>query len=179
VVDRSRDELAASATLPGLSHRLGDGLAPVDPEDRVDTVIIAGMGGAAIAGILARRPEPLTVSRFILQPQTEAALVRKRLAGAGLALVDERLVRDGARFYVVLVATPGPPPEPVRFPGLTAEDVHAAGPVLLLRRPAELTVAWERQRARLSKIARRGGGDAALARAERIVSYLAASAPGG
>lgn len=179
VVDRSRDELAAVAPRPGLDLRLGDGLAPIGPRDGVDTVIVAGMGGASIAGILLRGARGLTVARFVLQPQTEAALLRKRLPGAGLALVDERLVEDAGRSYVVLVAEPGGAGGPDRFPGLTPEDVLAAGPHLLSRRPVELAAAWERQRVRLARIARRGGGREELARAERILAYLATSGPGG
>ena len=179
VVDRSREELAASLRRPGLDLRCGDGLAPVGPEDGVETVIIAGMGGASIAGILSRRAAGLAVLRFVLQPQTEAALLRKSLPGLGLALVDERLVRDAGRYYVVLVAEPGVGSGPDRFPGLTPEDVLAAGAHLLRRRPVELAAAWERQRERLARIARRGGGREELDRAERILAYLATSAPGG
>jgi tRNA (adenine22-N1)-methyltransferase len=178
LVDRSRRELEASAQLPGLTLRLGEGLAPLRREDAVDTVIVAGLGGATIARILAGRPEGLRVARFVLQPQTEAAVLRARLTECGLELVDERLVEDTGRFYVVLAAVSGAPVRPARFPGLTPEDVLAAGPYLLERRSAELTVAWEGQRARLARIARRGGAKDALARAERILAYLATSAPG-
>ena len=173
LVDRSRRELEASVQLPGLSLRLGEGLAPLRREDAVDTVIVAGLGGATIARILAGRPEGLPVARFVLQPQTEAAVLRARLTACGLALVE-----DTGRFYVVLAAVSGASVRPVLFPGLTPEDVLAAGPCLLERRPAELTAAWEGQRARLARIARRGGAKDALARAERILAYLATSAPG-
>jgi tRNA (adenine22-N1)-methyltransferase len=179
LVDRSREELAASVRRPGLSLRLGDGLTPLRPEDAVDTVVVAGLGGAAIVGILAGRPAGLPISRYVLQPQTEAAVLRSRLPACGLALVDERLVEDAGRFYVVIGAVPGTGAWPTSFPGLTPEDVLAAGPCLLTRRPPELAAAWERQRVRLARIGRRGGADDALARAERILAYLATSAPGG
>lgn len=179
VVDRSQRELAASVRLPGLSLRLGDGLAPLRPEDAVDTVIVAGLGGAAIVRILAGRPEGLPVARYVLQPQTEAAVLRSRLPVCGLALVDERLVEEAGRFYVVIGAVPGTGAGAKSFPGLTPEDVLAAGPCLLTRRPPELAAAWERQRVRLARIGRRGGAGDALARAERILAYLATSAPGG
>src|SRR5262245_60307655 len=89
VVDRSPQELAAAtARLPGLSLRLGDGLVPLRPDDEVDTVVVAGLGGKAIARILAGRPRGLPVVRFLLQPQTEAAVLRESLPSSGLRLVD-------------------------------------------------------------------------------------------
>jgi len=152
----------------GLDRRWGDGLAPLKPEDGVDTAIVAGLGGAAIAGIVGRRPSGLTILRWILQPQTEAALLRASLLGSGLSLVDERLVEDAGRFYPILVASPGAG-APASFPGLTAEDVLEAGPCLLRDRPRELAAAWERQRERLARVDPAGP---ALARAERILAYL-------
>src|SRR5262245_22370460 len=104
VVELSPSELALSAQVPGLERRLGDGLAPVRPEDGVDTVVVAGMGGAAIAGIVVRRPREVPIRRWVLQPQTEAGHLRGRLLEDGLGLAAERLVEDTGRFYVVLVA---------------------------------------------------------------------------
>ncbi|HJQ97235.1 MAG TPA: tRNA (adenine(22)-N(1))-methyltransferase TrmK [Candidatus Polarisedimenticolaceae bacterium] len=168
-IELSPAELEVSADVPGLERRLGDGLAPLRPEDGIDTVIVAGLGGAAIAGVVARRPPGLAVVRWILQPQTEAARLRAALARCGLSLVDERLVEDGGRFYPILVATPGRSLPALAYPGLTDEDVLEAGPCLLRDRPPELAAAWERQRERLARVA---PGDPALARAERILAYL-------
>jgi len=181
VIDISPSELDAStARRAGLDLRCGDGLGPLRPEDRVETVIVAGLGGASIARIISSRPEGLSIQRWILQPQTEAALLRSCLPSSGLALVAERLVEDGGRSYPILVASPAPAPELPAFPGLTREDVLEAGPFLLRDRPPELASAWSRQRARLAGLSARGGRVAeALARAERILAYLATSAPGG
>src|SRR5262245_55069907 len=97
VVDRSPREVAAAVRLPGVCLRLGDGLVPLRPDDEVDTVVVAGLGGKAIARILAGRPRSLPLTRFLLQPQTEAAALRESLPTSGLTLVDERLVEDAGR----------------------------------------------------------------------------------
>jgi len=156
------------------AERLGDGLAALMPEDGVDTVIVAGLGGATIAGIVARRPLGVSPRRWILQPQTEAAHLRARLLEASLGLVAERLVEDAGRFYPILVASPEAKARLIVPSGLDEEDVLEAGPCLLRDRPPELATAWERQRERLGRLAERGARRVvpALARAERILAYL-------
>jgi tRNA (adenine22-N1)-methyltransferase len=178
-IDASPRELEACLPTPGVVVRWGDGLAELEPEDGVDTAIVAGLGGAAIAGIVARRPAGLALRLFVLQPQTEAALLRAGLPPAGLVLTGERLVEDGGRFYPILVAVPGGAAEvPASYPGLTPADVLEAGPYLLRDRPEELMRAWSSQRDRLAGIAARGAAararvEGALARAERILAALA------
>ncbi|HVQ35818.1 MAG TPA: tRNA (adenine(22)-N(1))-methyltransferase TrmK [Candidatus Bathyarchaeia archaeon] len=173
VIELSPAELELSADVPGLERRRGDGLSPLRPEDGVDTAIVAGLGGAAIAGIVGRRPGGALIRRFVLQPQTEAGRLRARLLEEGLGLVAERLVEDSGRFYTILVASPEAGTRLTVPCGLTEEDVLEAGPCLLRDRPAELARAWERQRARLTGLADRGARVApALARASRILAYL-------
>jgi tRNA (adenine22-N1)-methyltransferase len=81
-VDRLSAPLAVArraAERCGLSERIdvrrGDGLAPIAPGE-VATVVIAGMGGAAIRRILERQdPAALGVRRLVLQPQTEQVML--------------------------------------------------------------------------------------------------------
>lgn len=174
-VATERDERRLGSVLryPGLELRHGDGLAPLLPSDRLDVVVIAGLGGPSIARILdSPRRKALGIRRLVLQPQTGAADLRRRLA-----LVDERLALAGGRFYPVLAAEPGERSHDVA--GLDPEDLLEAGPCLVLRRDPLLRPMWEKEEARLVSIlgrARPGRGrsaaEARLALARRVLAAL-------
>ena len=70
------------------------------PPDRVDTVVIAGMGGETVMGILHAAPWALQ-KRLILQPQTKLRELRAYLAAAELRIDDASLVYDNGRIYQV------------------------------------------------------------------------------
>jgi tRNA (adenine22-N1)-methyltransferase len=112
--------------------RLGEGLAALELGE-VETAVIAGMGGPTIGGILAAEPaRARSLRRLILQPNHGHEVVRRCLAAHALALVDERLVLDGGRFYTVLVAEPGEPPDWDQ-PGPAGAAAWQIGPHLLRR----------------------------------------------
>lgn len=101
---------AARRTLEanGLAGRvelfLSDGLADVPPQKAMD-VVMAGMGGELIASLVlgwlhSREPE----RRFILQPMTRAAHLRRSLCENGFAILREIPVLEEGRRYAVLLA---------------------------------------------------------------------------
>lgn len=97
----------------GLEHRvacvLADGCAGLD--ETVRTVTICGMGGAATARILARVSD--TVTRVVLNPNTEPARVRGALAATGWR-VDAERVLFGGRWFTIFAASRGTwAPDPV------------------------------------------------------------------
>ena len=68
-----------------------------------DTIVIAGMGGDAIAGILEDCPWVRTGAyRLILQPQSSGNDLRRYLGNRGFQILQERLVRDGGFVYSVM-----------------------------------------------------------------------------
>lgn len=77
-----------------------DGL---DGIDFADDVIICGMGGELIAEIAERCRFKSENTRFILQPMTKAAVMRKRLCGAGFELLEEKTACDGGKIYSVML----------------------------------------------------------------------------
>lgn len=90
-----------------IAVRLGDGLTVLQPGE-VETVVIAGMGGTAIRGILARSPEIVQrLSRIVCQPMTGAAGLRRWLQENAWTIVAEDLVWDEGRLYEILAAEPG------------------------------------------------------------------------
>lgn len=84
--------------------RKGNGLQALRPGE-ASVIVIAGMGGAKIREILTASPEVLKeVKRLILQPQGGEALLRRWLLENKWALIDEDLVYEGERFYVIIIS---------------------------------------------------------------------------
>jgi tRNA (adenine22-N1)-methyltransferase len=104
--------------------RLGDGLEKISEE--TDVVVISGMGGETIATIL-HEGDHQNVKRFILQPNRDAALVRRTAVRLGYGIQDELVLEDGGKFYDVLVIE--------RMETSYSEDELDFGPVHLRTRP--------------------------------------------
>ncbi|MGI6227644.1 MAG: tRNA (adenine(22)-N(1))-methyltransferase [Peptococcales bacterium] len=90
-----------------ISVRLGDGLTPIIPGE-VQTVVIAGMGGATMKKILTQSPQVVAqLQRIILQPNVAAEFVRKWAIENNWKIVDEELIYEDDRFYEIIVLEPG------------------------------------------------------------------------
>ena len=107
---------------------VGDGLLAL--EEAADAIVIAGMGGATIAGILCAGRDRLNGARLVLQPNVAAPQLRQALCRLHYAITDERVVQDGRRCYVILQAEPGKADYSLKE--------LVVGPVLLERMPDEL-----------------------------------------
>ena len=84
--------------------RLGDGLAPVQP-DEVDDILIAGMGGENIVGILRAAPWLKNKKyHLVLQPQSRPEVLREYLLTNGFDIETECSVTDHGHHYLVLSA---------------------------------------------------------------------------
>ncbi len=148
-----RRNLAAAdqLTQARVDVRLGDGLSVLRPGE-VDTLVVAGMGGAKALDIVLGGPagpssEEMGIRRAVLQPTSDVEDVRVALARHGWAITHEGLTSTGRWAHVILAAEPvgsalaaGP-----WEPSLNDEDA-ALGP-LLRRQPAcELYRGWLRRR---------------------------------
>lgn len=84
---------------------LSDGLQNL-PVEKVDDIVMAGMGGDLIADLI--EAEPLLQNgnkRLILQPMTKAEHLRRRLYELGFSIQEETIVREDRFLYVVLTVT--------------------------------------------------------------------------
>lgn len=87
--------------------RQGDGLE-VLAAGEVGNVIIAGMGGDTIVNILSSEwQKASSFQRFIFQPMSRTAVLRQELSMHGWPILDERLVREHGRFYIIISSCPG------------------------------------------------------------------------
>ncbi len=161
--------------------RFGDGLAALAPDDGVEVLVLAGMGGRTIRSILERgRLERLALRRLVLQPQSDAALLRGWLVERGWEIIDELLVRERKRWYLALAAEPAPDgSEPAIPDGLQPEDLFAVGPCLVRSEDPAVRELWEARARTLTEALDRAGQPEALAeiraeleQARRIVAAL-------
>ena len=106
-----------------ISVRLGDGLKSLRPGE-VDTVCIAGMGGALMVEILEGSPDVVeTLDTLILQPQSAAPELRR-----WIYIEDESLVLDDGRIYEIIMAKRGRRKMPEQL-------MLEIGPVLWQKKP--------------------------------------------
>ena len=98
-LENAAKDADAAGVSESLCLQLCDGLSQC-PQDTVDTIIIAGMGGETIRDILASAPWT-TAKRLILQPQTKFYELRSFLSENGFRMEDASLVYDTGRIYRV------------------------------------------------------------------------------
>lgn len=129
-----------------VSVRQGDGFAPLQPGE-VDSASITGMGARTILGILERAA--WLPSALVLQPNAEAALLRRWAYERGYWLSDERLLPGFWNYAALrLERAPDLHPDPA-YEGLPLEAALHCGPWLLRRRDTLLLAELQRQQTRL------------------------------
>ena len=103
---RARENVAREGLSDKIELRLGDGFSPI-AQGECDSAVIAGMGGMLISNIIRDR---LHVARelrqLILSPQSDSALVRRTLHTFGFEIYLEDMVKDGEKFYPIIIAKP-------------------------------------------------------------------------
>ncbi|UCZ54518.1 tRNA (adenine(22)-N(1))-methyltransferase TrmK [Bacillus shivajii] len=129
--------------------KLGNGLAVLEGE-KVDTVVVAGMGGPLIRTILEEGKAHLTnVERLVLQPNIAADHIRKWLIDNKWLLIDEALVEEDGHIYEVLVAERG---NPLFAYSEDREKEIWLGPILLKYKNSTFNEKWNRELEQLEKI---------------------------
>lgn len=87
--------------------RLADGLAAIEPADKVDTITIAGMGGSLIASILEKDKNKLTgIKRLVLQPNVGESQLREWLMNNHYQIMTEKIIEEDNHIYEIIVAEP-------------------------------------------------------------------------
>lgn len=89
-----------------ITTRLSDGLHMLKPNE-VDSIVIAGMGGALMIRILEEGSECVAAAKeLILQPQSEIWRVREYLHNLNFEITKEDMCIDEGKYYTVLYAQP-------------------------------------------------------------------------
>ncbi len=141
----ARRRVVAAGLLDQIDLRTGDGLSTVEPGE-VDVVLISGIGGAAIAEILASGVAVLSsVGRLVVQPQAAEQHVRTWLHANGWSLIEEHLVVEGGFGYEVLVAEPGDVELGYADCSLSFREALLVGPWLTRSGHPYVVERWERE----------------------------------
>ncbi len=124
-LDRAIEHIQTNHYQQHIETRLSDGLEKLIPGE-VDTIVIAGMGGGLMVRILTKELCKLEgVKELILQPQSEPQEVRCCLENIGFSIVDEEMLEEDGKYYVVIRGIPSE-----RKESLSSLE-HMYGPILL------------------------------------------------
>lgn len=90
-----------------LQTRLGSGVLALTEADSVlvDTLVVAGMGGALIRDIIAQSLGMPKLQTLILQPNIGAEIIREFLMDSAFELTKEAIIIDNDIAYPVLIYT--------------------------------------------------------------------------
>lgn len=84
-----------------------DGLRGMEPAEMPGAVFIAGIGGIVTAEILERGMDMVHhVDRLVLQPANREDALREFLYSQRMKILDEYILEDAGRYFVVFVVNP-------------------------------------------------------------------------
>ena len=113
--EAARKNISAAGLDGVIEIRLGDGLKVLSAGE-VDTICIAGMGGALITKILDESPEVVqSAHQLILQPMNASEKVRAWLYANGWAVDDEDLSEVAGIIYEIISAVKSSAVVPKKF----------------------------------------------------------------
>lgn len=93
--------------ISGVRLKQTNGLEGLEEED-ANVIMISGMGGFLMIDILKRQPELVKRMHYlILQPQQDVMPLRKYLHSIGFKIETEDFVKDGEKYYNIVVACKG------------------------------------------------------------------------
>lgn len=105
-LNRAKEHVKANGLSDKIVLRLSDGFHALKPGE-AGTAILAGMGGGLVMRILKECPETVSsLQECILQPQSEIAKVRTFLLKEGYLFLQENMIREEGKFYLIIKVKP-------------------------------------------------------------------------
>lgn len=146
-LDNAIQEIKAEGLSDRIDTRLADGLLSVQPEDKIDCVTIAGMGGTLINNILENGKSHLSGNELlILQPNVGENRLRTWLMNNQYEISDETILREDGHTYEIIVAKKTD--EPVKY---TEQEIKF-GPFLLKQHSDVFVEKWENEIERIEMV---------------------------
>lgn len=107
---RAAQALEQSGLQGQIELRQGNGLQVLEAGE-VDSIALAGMGGDTLVEILAYDwAKARSFKRLVFQPMTRSGVLRRAIAKQGWKIIEERVLRENDRFFVVIASEPGDSP---------------------------------------------------------------------
>jgi len=101
-LSRAADHIKSYHLESIIETRISDGMQNLN-SDEVQSVVLAGMGGALVIRILSDWPEvTAAIEEFVLQPQSELVKVREYLQINNFIVQEEEMVLEEGKFYPVM-----------------------------------------------------------------------------
>lgn len=124
---------------------LSDGLSFLD--SRIDTAVIAGMGGELIRDIISSSIDKAKkLKKLVLEPNIKIYELRKFLSDNHFEIINEDVVLDNEKYYEIIVTR-------YNESCLGLSDIECMfGPILLKNRPIMFTKKWEDRLVQLNMI---------------------------
>ena len=92
-------------------------------ESKVDTVVIAGMGGILISDIISKKENLVNVKNLILSPNNEWEKVRESLNKINYEIIEEKIILENKKTYLILKAIPSSKKNNIYFGKLKKNDL--------------------------------------------------------
>lgn len=121
--------------------RLADGLAAIQLEDQIDTIVIAGMGGILTTAILSNGQTDKLLTkekRLILQPNNHELGVRHWLVTNQYKIYEEQIIEEHGKFYEIISACYQ---EGYHY---TMKEIYF-GPILMRQKTATFKKKWQKE----------------------------------
>ncbi|EQC82407.1 tRNA (adenine-N(1))-methyltransferase [Lactococcus cremoris] len=144
----AKKHVAQANLKENIQVRLANGLAAIENVDKIDTIVIAGMGGILISEILeAGKGKLSSVKRLILQANNHEDTLRQWLTEHQFVIKAEQILLEAGKFYEIIVAEPTTNENPV----LSANDL-LFGPFLSKEKSVIFQQKWQKELNTLNKI---------------------------
>ncbi|KZK05134.1 putative tRNA-m1A22 methylase [Lactococcus cremoris] len=144
----AKNHVAQANLKENIQVRLANGLAAIENVDKIDTIVIAGMGGILISEILeAGKGKLSSVKRLILQANNHEDTLRQWLTEHQFVIKAEQILLEAGKFYEIIVAEPTTNENPV----LSTNDL-LFGPFLSKEKSVIFQQKWQKELNTLNKI---------------------------
>ncbi|MFD1125904.1 tRNA (adenine(22)-N(1))-methyltransferase [Lentilactobacillus raoultii] len=140
-------EITKEGLLTILHPRLADGLSAIQPQDQIDTITIAGMGGILISDILENGQARLSGrEKLILQPNVGEVVVRRWLMTHHYQIKAEQILEEDGHIYEVITAV-----KSARLIHYSAKQLRF-GPYLLAEKSPIFITKWLEECRQLQRV---------------------------
>ena len=107
-LNNAKENIKKNKLEKNIETRLGNGLDTLKEEDKIDTIIISGMGAHTAIGILKNNLNKLkNIDTIIIQSNTKLSFIRKEITKLNYIIDDELLVEDNKKIYTIIKFTKG------------------------------------------------------------------------